>query len=82
MLEQAKVGLPAEGPVEAGWPLCTFFSADPLFTPQAAMAGSAAEVVHPSLSVDRVHGGGDFVSLILQRYEQVKSALEQMPQTA
>ena len=43
--------------------------ADSLFTPQAATAGSAAEVVHPWLSVDRAHGEGDFVSLILQRYE-------------
>ena len=43
--------------------------ADSLFTPQAGTAGSAAEEVHPWLSVDHAHGEGDFVSLILQRYE-------------
>ena len=81
-LDQAKVVLPATEDVEAGWPLWTFFSADPLFTEQTASEDSAAAVVHPWLSVDRAQGDVDFVSLVLQRYEQVKSALEQMPQTA
>ena len=81
-LDQAKVALPATEDVEAGWPLWTFISADPLFTEQAACENSAAAVVPPWLSVDRPQGDVDFVSLVLQRYEQVKSALKQMTQKA
>lgn len=76
--QQAKVPLPAEEPVEQGWPLWAFFSADPLFTPQSTTTDSTADLVHPWLSIDCEYD--DFVSLILQRYGQLEAALAQLPQ--
>lgn len=74
-LLQAEVTLPAIEPVETGWPLWSFFSADPVFTPQGSAEDSSAEVVHPWLSVDRTER--DFVSLVLQRYGELAAALKQ-----
>lgn len=75
-LEQAEVDLPAAETVEAGWPLWSFFSADPMFTPEGGAEGSPAEIVHPWLSMDREQGQSDFVSLVLRRYGELAAALE------
>lgn len=75
-LEQAQVVLPAAETVEAGWPLWSFFSADPVFTPEGGAEGSSAEIVHPWLSMDREQGQGDFVTLVLRRYGELATALK------
>lgn len=75
-LEQAEVDLPAAETVEAGWPLWSFFSADPVFTPERGEEGSPAEIVHPWLSMDREQGQSDFVSLVLKRYGELAAALK------
>lgn len=77
-MQAAGVQLPAAEIVEAGWPLWSFFSADPLFTPEGATEGNAAQVVHPWISVDREQGAGDFVSLLLKRHAQLAAALKQV----
>lgn len=78
-LEDAKAVRSALEPVEAGWPLWSFISGDPLFTPSAADEANAEEeaVVHPWLSVDYVQTPkSDFVTLVLQRYHDLETALQ------
>lgn len=83
--EALKSTLPDTEPVEAGWPLWSFISGDPLFTPsvadkkKAVDEANAAEdaVVHPWLSVDYEHTShSDFVTLVLQRYRDLEAALQ------
>lgn len=83
--EALRSTLPDTEPVEAGWPLWSFISGDPLFTPgvadkkKAADEASGAEdaVVHPWLSVDYEHTPkSDFVTLVLQRYRDLAAALQ------
>lgn len=77
-LQKAQVALPKAEDVEAGWPLWSFFSTDPVFTPESCADDSPEEIVHPWLSMDREQGDGDFVSLVLQRHAELAAALEQV----
>lgn len=69
---QAAPELPASDEVQEMWPFWVFLTDDPLFTPDAKQAGATA--LHPWLSVDRHEN--DFVTLVLQRYRELKAALQ------
>ncbi|QOQ80399.1 MULTISPECIES: PD-(D/E)XK nuclease family protein [Comamonas] len=71
-LIQAAPQLPASDDVEEMWPFWVYLTDDPLFTPDAKQTG--ATTLHPWLSVDRHEN--DFVTLVLQRYRELKAALQ------
>lgn len=77
-LQKAQVALPKAEDVEAGWPLWSFFSTDPVFTSEGCADDSPEEIVHPWLSMEREQGDGDFVSLVLQRHAELAAALAQV----